>query len=242
MTTTFNRDELKLISRALNFYGDHPEYMSEDRYVTEPVEAKSLATRIYRENFRIGMENEPPRPLPSQDYNEYLIDQDGNAQHVVVDIASAGGKRQIVRFTNVPMHHVHAAIALLNDDGQDALPAAENNPQAQVNYLYGKDADGNPLVTESGTTPERMTPYDKMLFNAEYAKNQALKAMFNSDVANQENPLKKFYPPYVAPGTKEFTKDGLFQQGIIMTNQCAECGAYVANRDKHVTWHNKTLP
>jgi len=206
MTTTFNRDELKLISRALNFYGDHPEYMSEDRYVTEPVEAKSLATRIYRENFRIGMENEPPRPLPSQDYNEYLIDQDGNAQHVVVDIASAGGKRQIVRFTNVPMHHVHAAIALLNDDGQDALPAGYESlaHKLAANKLYG-------------------------------------------DVANQENPLKKFYPPYVAEGTKEFTMLELFPdvEKFKPRECCVECGAFVPyeqERQTHVTWHNKTLP
>jgi len=116
-----------------------------------------------------------------------------------------------VDFTNVPMHLVHAAIAVLNGDTdfgtieRGNITAAEpgefkrfdsRNPKAEVNYLYGKDTDGNPSA---------------------YADTDSMR-------------------------TKNFTKEELFQQGIIMTNQCAECGAYVANRDKHVTWHNKTLP
>jgi len=111
-----------------------------------------------------------------------------------------------IQFTNLPMHHVHAAIAVLNGDPYaDALKATENNPQAQVNYLYGKDADGNPLA--------------------------------------------KFYPPYVAEGTKEFTPTELFpnhpDEPWRPQEYCEECGAlvpYERARDKHVTWHNKTLP
>jgi len=51
--TPFTDDDLKLISRALNFYAQHPEYMSDDRYETEPDNARELAGRIYRQNFRI---------------------------------------------------------------------------------------------------------------------------------------------------------------------------------------------
>jgi len=70
-------------------------------------------------------DNEPPRPLPSQDYTEYLIDQDGNeypidqdgnAQQINITIVQAGDRKQLVEFTNVPMDRVHAAIAVLNGD------------------------------------------------------------------------------------------------------------------------------
>ena len=144
------------------------------------------------------------------DYNEMLISEAGGDGENVVRISittTAPGKIphiEDIHFTNVPMHHVHAAIALLNDDG------------------------------------ERMTPYDKMLFNAEYAKNRAANAMH--DVNNGEpweSPLAKFYPPYAAPGTKAFTEEELFSPDSVM---CAECGAYVHDRAIHVTWHNKTLP
>jgi len=51
------------------------------------------------------------------DYSEYLISQAGgdgdNADIVTLVIGLAG---TAVRFTNVPVHRVHAAIALLNGD------------------------------------------------------------------------------------------------------------------------------
>lgn len=56
--TRFTLDELKLISRALNLYKVasyvHP-VPQEDRDI-----AAAIAVRIYRENFRIGVDNEPP--------------------------------------------------------------------------------------------------------------------------------------------------------------------------------------
>jgi len=162
----------------------------------------------------------PERYRWSQDYNEMLISQaggDGDNAATVVQTVIVDDKimqSETLSFTNVPMHRVHAAIALLNDDG------------------------------------ERMTPYDKMLFNAEYAKNRAANAMH--DVNNGEpweNPLAKFYPPYAAPGTKEFTTEELFPRVDEPLNVdgdpcgiCRECGAVVSNPVKHVTWHNKTLP
>jgi len=52
--TPFTQDELKLISRALNFYRQHPEYMSQEKLDAGEVQAAGeLSTRIYRQNFRI---------------------------------------------------------------------------------------------------------------------------------------------------------------------------------------------
>ena len=51
--TTFTREELQLISKALNTY-------TSDYYESEETDAKALAARIYRENFRIGIPNETP--------------------------------------------------------------------------------------------------------------------------------------------------------------------------------------
>jgi hypothetical protein len=55
--TRFTTDELRLICRALNTYGvitNNPATNSEID------DAGALSSRIYRENFRIGMDNEPP--------------------------------------------------------------------------------------------------------------------------------------------------------------------------------------
>jgi len=132
---------------------------------------------MQNDTIKRGVETHPiTREVPeqyrwSQDYNEMLISQaggDGDNETPKFRIGGRqGGKNtaalveivvrgtvdsngESVTFTNVPMHHVHAAIALLNDDPYaDALKATENNPQAQVNYLYGKDADGGPIKRES---------------------------------------------------------------------------------------------
>jgi len=109
-----------------------------------------------------------------------------------------------VQFTNVPMNRVHAAIAVLNGDGD------------------GEETE----LTEEGA---------HLL-----AINQA---------AQQRDLFRKFYPPYAAPGTKEFTTEELFPRVDNPLNVdgdpcgiCRECGAVVSNPVKHVTWHNKTLP
>ena len=148
----------------------------------------------------------------SNDYNEMLISEAGGDGENIVRISittTAPGKIphiEDIHFTNVPMHRVHAAIAVLNGDGEDALPAGYESlaHKLAANKLYG-------------------------------------------DVANQENPLKKFYPPYVAEGTKEFTMLELFPdvEKFKPRECCVECGAFVPyeqERQTHVTWHNKTLP
>jgi len=91
------------------------------------------------------------RPLPSQDYTEYLIDQDGNeypidqdgnAQQINITIVQAGDRKQLVEFTNVPMHRVHAAIAVLNGDYYES-PADKGERVAKLAYnaMYGKQGD-----------------------------------------------------------------------------------------------------
>jgi len=69
----------------------------------------------------------PERYQWPQDYNETLISQAGgdgdNARRVQLEIVT-DHDIQPVQFTNVPMHRVHAAIALLNGDGEDELPTS----------------------------------------------------------------------------------------------------------------------
>ena len=63
------------------------------------------------------------KPRPDNDYNELLISQAGgdgdNADLVTLLVGLAG---EPVRFTNVPMHRVHAAIAVLNGDTDTTTP------------------------------------------------------------------------------------------------------------------------
>jgi hypothetical protein len=59
--TRFTPDELKLISRALNTYTPNADRFNENEAMAEIADSRNLATRIYRENFRIGMENEVPK-------------------------------------------------------------------------------------------------------------------------------------------------------------------------------------
>ena len=53
--TEFSQEELKLISRALNAHAKRDEKWNTP---TEGKEATDLASRIYRENFRIGVPND----------------------------------------------------------------------------------------------------------------------------------------------------------------------------------------
>lgn len=65
------------------------------------------------------------------DYNEHLISQaggDGDAQAVIIIVQRDNEQWREIRFTNVPMHRIHAAIALLNGDTETAA----NTMQAQL--------------------------------------------------------------------------------------------------------------
>lgn len=57
--TRFTIEELQLISRALNSYTPKQGLGRRDANM-EINDSANLETRIYRENFRIGMDNEPP--------------------------------------------------------------------------------------------------------------------------------------------------------------------------------------
>jgi len=85
----------------------------------------------------------PERYRWTQDYNETLISQAGgdgdNADIIALLVGLAG---EPVRFTNVPMHRVHTAIAVLNGDGEDALPAGYESlaHKLAANKMYGDHA------------------------------------------------------------------------------------------------------
>jgi len=131
---------------------------------------------------------------PDNDYTELVISQaggDGDGARIRMWVLGPDDQN-FVEFTNVPMHRVHAAIALLNGDQEETE------------------------LTEEGA-----------------------RLLAISQAAQQRDLFRKFYPPYVAPGTKAFTEEELFSPDSVM---CAECGAYVHDRAIHVTWHNKTLP
>ncbi len=53
MEGEFSKEELALISRALNFYADHPEYMADDRYEAECANSKELFIKIYKNHFML---------------------------------------------------------------------------------------------------------------------------------------------------------------------------------------------
>jgi len=84
----------------------------------------------------------------SNDYNEMLISEAGGDGENIVRISittTAPGKIphiEDIHFTNVPMHRVHAAIAVLNGDGEDALPAGYESlaHKLAANKTYGEHA------------------------------------------------------------------------------------------------------
>jgi hypothetical protein len=154
-------------------------------------------------------------PRPAQDYNEMLISQaggDGDAELVSIRIERTRASVETVSFTNVPMDRVHAAIALLNDEPQ-------NTPPLPCGDFHCSLPANHPGPHQCGMGDCAVNP-----------------------------PIAFPHPP--EPGhirTEDFTEDELFgeQTGVLPDTreyECAECGAIIYNRAKHVTWHNKTLP
>jgi len=74
----------------------------------------------------------------TQDYNETLVSQAGgdgdNADIVTLRVKKHHADVEAVAFTNVLMHHVHAAIAVLNGD-QEGMP--EGTREFTLTELFG---------------------------------------------------------------------------------------------------------